>query len=73
MLFRKIKRLCGEKGITISALEKRLGFGNATIRGWETSSPTVEKLKLVADFFGVKIDELLSPDPAADDASTTND
>ena len=42
-----------------------MGFGNATIRGWVTSSPTVEKLKAVADYFGVTVDELLEDDDAA--------
>ena len=70
MLLKKIKKLCDEKGINISTLERSLGFGNATIRGWATSSPTVEKLKKVADYFGVTVDELLEPDGAAADEAT---
>jgi transcriptional regulator with XRE-family HTH domain len=58
-LFDKIKKLCNEHGISIARLEKELGFGNATIQGWRKSSPTVEKLKSVADYFGVTVDELL--------------
>ena len=59
-MFDKIKQLCVANGISISRLEKELGFGNATIQGWgKGSSPTVEKLKAVADYFGVTVDELL--------------
>ncbi len=66
MIFNNIKKLCEENGLSISGLEKALGFGNATIRGWETSSPTVEKLKKVADYFGVSIESLISKEePAA--------
>lgn len=52
--------MCQKRGISISRLEKELGFGNATIRGWVSSSPTVERLKAVADYFGVTVDDLIS-------------
>lgn len=65
MILKKIKELCEQKGISINALEKALGFGNATIRGWGTSSPTVEKLKKVADYFGVSIESLISDENSA--------
>ena len=59
MIFENVVRLCKDSGITISRLEKETGLGNATVRGWEGSMPKVDKLKLVADYFGVKVDELL--------------
>lgn len=55
-----IKTLCCEKGITIRQLERDLGFGNGTIRGWGNSDPGISKLKAVADYFGVTVDELLN-------------
>lgn len=58
MIYKNIVNLCKERGISIARLEQEVGLGNATIRGWASSSPTVEKLKLVADYFGVTIDEL---------------
>ena len=45
--------------ISIAKLDRDTGLGNATIRGWARSSPTVDKLKAVADYFGVTVDELL--------------
>ena len=65
MIYTKISNLCRNRGISIARLEREMGFGNATIRGWVTSSPTVEKLKAVADYFGVTVDELLEDDDAA--------
>lgn len=59
MIYANISNLCRDRGISISRLEKEMGFGNATIRGWATSSPTVEKLKAVADYFQVTVDELI--------------
>ena len=54
-----IKQLCKTKGITIAKLERELRFGNGTVRGWATAIPQSDKLKRVADFFGVTVDELL--------------
>ena len=35
-------------------------MGNGTVRGWKTSSPSIENLKKVADYFGITVDELIS-------------
>lgn len=59
MIYKNIETKCREKGISVSALEKTVGLGNATIKGWSESSPKVENLKKVADFFGCTVDELL--------------
>ena len=60
MIYTNISNLCRTNGISIARLERETGLGNATIRGWANSSPTVEKLKAVADYFGVTVDELIS-------------
>ena len=62
MIYTNISNLCRANGISIAKLERETGLGNATVRGWVTSSPTVEKLKKIADYFGVTVDELLSDD-----------
>ncbi len=60
MILDNIQKLCKERGISVARLERELGFGNATIRGWGSSSPNVDNLKKVADFFGVTVDSLIS-------------
>lgn len=60
MIYENIIYLCKCSGISVARLERETGLGNATIRGWGTSSPTVDKLKLVADYFGKTIDEMMS-------------
>ena len=59
MLYEAIKKLCERDKIRITQLERACGFANATVRKWETSSPSVEKLKKVADYFHVSVDYLL--------------
>ena len=59
MLYRNIEARCKARGVSVSALEKAVGLGNATIKGWSESSPKVDNLKKVADFFGCTVDELL--------------
>lgn len=59
MLVEKIKELCAFQGITIKELERRAGLGNGTIRRWDDSSPALEKVIKVADYFGVSVETLL--------------
>lgn len=61
MIYEKISALCAERNISIARLEEETGLGNATIRKWKTSWPNVEKLKRVADYFGVTVDSLIQP------------
>ena len=46
--------------MSVAKLESELGFGNCTIVKWEHSSPSVDRLKKVADYFGVTVDRLLA-------------
>lgn len=64
LIYENIVSLCKAKNISIAKLEKEIGLGNATIRTWKTSSPSVDRIKLVADYFGVSVDSLIS-EPAS--------
>ena len=59
MILSNIRRLCAEKGMSISLLEKKSGLKNATICKWEKCVPRVDTLKKVADALGVTVDDLL--------------
>ena len=50
--------------ISIARLEREVGLGNATVRGWKKSTPKVDTLKLVADYFGVTVEDLLKEEGA---------
>lgn len=56
----RIRALCAEHSITIAELERKTGIGNGVIARWENSNPRIDRLKLVADYFGVSVDDLLS-------------
>ena len=61
MLLENIRRLCSKKPVSIAKLERETGISNGTIARWDTSSPTVENVQKVAEYFGVTVDELLAP------------
>lgn len=67
MLLERIKELCKKRGITVSELENRVGFGKNSIYKWKTQSPKIETLQKVADYFNVSTDYLLgrTDDPNA--------
>ena len=49
-----------------------MGIGNATVRNWKVSSPTVDKLKQVAYYFGVTLDALLQKPPLQNEKETNS-
>lgn len=53
-----IKELCEQNSITMTSLERDLDFGKGTIRNWDKSSPSIDKLQKVADYFHVSLDKL---------------
>lgn len=60
MIYENILRLCQERGISIRQLEEASGVGNGIIHNWKIRSvPTVDKLKQVADYLNVTLDELV--------------
>lgn len=54
-----IKALCKKNGISLLELERACGLAARTVYRWDESTPSVDKAKAVADYFGVTVDELL--------------
>lgn len=48
-IYEKVKEACIEKGISVSALEQKLGFARSSICKWNTNTPGVDKVKAVAE------------------------
>lgn len=59
MLLDNIKALCKERGMSLCALEKELGIGNGTVSKWADRSPRIDNVRVVANYFGVTVDDLL--------------
>lgn len=55
-----IKDLCKEKGISISKLEKTLNIGNGAIAKSTSNYMRSDRLKAIADYFGVSMEYLLT-------------
>nr|DAX77492.1 MAG TPA: repressor protein [Caudoviricetes sp.] len=57
--FKKIKELADKQGISLNKLEEKLGFSRNTIYNMKKSTPNVERVSKIADFFNVSTDYLL--------------
>lgn len=62
LIYERIRKLCKERNISIYRLEKELGFSSCSICKWKSSSPSVDKLRKVADYFQISVDYLLEID-----------
>lgn len=58
-LYDRLKELCDKSSIKPANLEKILNFGNGTLSRWGKSSPSIDKVQKVADYFNVSIDYLV--------------
>lgn len=59
-MVKRIEELCTKENITIAELERKMNFGNSTIRKWDKSFPSVDKVMKVAEYFHVGMDYLYS-------------
>ena len=55
----RVKFLCQKHGTTVNELARNLGLSSNTIPQWDKSSPSVDKIKLVANHFNVSVDYIL--------------
>lgn len=59
-MFDRIELLRKDRGISQGKLEKELGFSNGSISKWKQSTPNPERLKKLAEYFGVSFDYLIT-------------
>lgn len=59
VLYDRIKELADKQNLSIRRLEEKLGFGNGVINRWRKTTPGIDKIEAVANFFGVTTDYLL--------------
>ena len=74
--FKKIKELADKQGISLNKLEEKLSFSRNTIYNMKKSTPNVERVSMIADYFNVSTDYLLgrTDNPAiSSDLVTTAD
>ena len=56
----RIRELCQKNGMSITKLEAALGYGNGSISKAGTKAMRSDRLKAIADYFGVSMDYLLT-------------
>lgn len=59
-IYERIKEVSAEKGYSINKLEKELGLPRSSISKYNRNVPSMDKIKLIADFLGVSIDYLMN-------------
>lgn len=57
--FERIKELAKARGVTLGALEEKLGLSRNSIYTIKNKKPSTERLQLIADYFNVSTDYLL--------------
>lgn len=57
-----IMTLIKQNNTTVSAVEKKLGWGNGSISKFDKSSPSIKKVKELANELGVSVSELIKED-----------
>jgi len=62
----RIQQLCKEEGVSMNQLENELNFGRGYISKLGSSTPNVTKIKLIADYFNVSLEYLISGDDVQD-------
>ncbi len=71
----KLKELREEKGLSQAQLARELNVGIGSVGMWESTqrTPPAKRMKLIANYFGITVDELLevTPDERAAGASAT--
>ncbi|MDH6364656.1 transcriptional regulator with XRE-family HTH domain [Enterococcus sp. PF1-24] len=66
----RIKDLAHERNISLAELERRTGLSSGSITKWGKSSPSVDKLEKIANFFDVSLDYLYGRDVSVKDTNT---
>lgn len=64
----RIKELCKKNKISVNKLETDLGFGTGYVSKLNKSTPNVKKIKLIADYFHVSVDYLMTGEDNRTDA-----
>ena len=59
LTYETIKRLCKIKRVTVTGVEKELGFARGSLCKVNTNKPSMEKVQKLADYFNVSIEYLM--------------
>lgn len=66
-IYDRIKELASARHISIAELERHLKFSNGSLYKWSKTSPSIDKVNEVANYFNVSTDYLLGRSKDVDD------
>lgn len=60
LTYETIKKLCKNKGVTVTGAEKELGFARGSLCKIGTNKPSADKVQKIADYFGITTDYVIT-------------
>lgn len=60
LTYETIKKLCKDKGVTVTGAEKELAFARGSLCKVNTNKPSMEKVQKLANYFDVSVEHLMS-------------
>lgn len=60
LTYETIKKICKNKGVTVTGVEKELGFARGSLCKVNTNKPSMEKVQKLANYFGVSVEYLMT-------------
>ena len=65
--YEKIKELSKEKGVTITGLEKELGFARGSLSKIDKNTPSIDRLEKLSNYFDIRIEYFLEDEKKGSD------
>lgn len=72
-LYENIKEIAKSKGYSINKLEQELGFARSYIGKFKKITPSMDKVRQIADFLDVPVDYLVSGENKSEETYYFND
>lgn len=74
-MYKKYVQLRNERGVTDYRVSVETGIPASTFSDWKSgrSAPKIEKMKMIADFFGVSVDYFLGGADEAGESEVVRD
>jgi len=74
MIYDRIKTLCRENKISVNKLEEELEISKGSLCKIDVNKPSAEKMKKIADFFGITVEFLATgKDSSEQETGTVKD
>lgn len=69
LIVNSIKQLCKNNGITVSFMEKEIGMSQGLVSKWAKTTPSLDKIIDIADYFHETIDDVIGRTLDKEDAN----